>query len=267
MLVFLGLNANLGAAILATPSVARELVGPLFAEKDLLPEVEEDKGLCPFGLNLNSLVKLSDRDMRLVLYHPALLKLGTRPLACLLSFANRGFQRKVFRNVSETRRQDLQHFLRQECPPKMAHQAQSMIKWLLFEMTEKKLIHPPPAIQRQLDEFRETWNAWWQAPAGKALQELTRLVNQLNPYEMYLTIRQVRRVTLLWALQDCNRGFVLRCLNGMSASGIEQFLEDLPRIRDRAMNPGDLQWNIMAARQVLRDAAQFVLNLRKSRVR
>ena len=260
MLAFLSLNAAMGARVLEDGALADGFLGPLYGDL-YIPASDEDGifGFCFF----ESLIELSDRDLRLVLDCPQVRETGPARLACALSAASPELRAKVFRNLSRNRSENVQEHMRRDWRREEVREAQVAVKEMAFVLTLRGRIHPPADIQRQFDWFFYEWDAWQAELAETIRQDFLKLVEQLAPAEISLTLRRAKRTDLLWALQDCDAQMLAVWLRDVSASEREQFLEDIRHLARQKRHPGDTRYQIAHGRQAAIQVAREVIDLRE----
>ena len=252
------LDEQVATARAAAGLPAVESVEPERVTGDL---VHDGEAYCVF----NSLVDLSDRDLRSVLECPEVRELGAHGLGCALSQASQGFREKVFRNLSSNRRKDVQEFLAEDWDEERVAESQTAIKEMAFMLNTREQITPPPSIKQQFDRFYIQWNAWQNDRAKGVRKRFEALLEQLDDRELALAVRHAKREDLLWALQECEEEVVNRFLEGISTSQRELIQEDLPFVQKRVRKRVEVRYHVIRARVAVIEVSQKIIARRGNR--
>jgi len=193
MLSFLDLNALLAASVLEDPDRAKAWIGPLLGPQ-FVPLFRPGETL-PDLFDFETLLELSDLQLRRVLENVSMGRLKSRELACALAYMSPELRRRILRTMPWG---DVEKVLNGRLRIRLKEMWDTRRKFahLLYHAVLQTLDEPPFQLHRQARWFLDELGTDWRVRAEAVLQDTVFIVAGIMDFDSLVDLqdRYLQRV-------------------------------------------------------------------------
>ncbi|MFA6111032.1 MAG: hypothetical protein WDA75_19930 [Candidatus Latescibacterota bacterium] len=226
----------------------------------------------PTLASFESMMALTDADLRLVLADPEIRRRGAWLLGYMLIQSPARVRARFLRHLAPEQQRKARWVLlklREGYDVSRTEMAQDTFVVTAYFLALRGELHPPASIQRQIDDCLATLDQELRESSMAILEDDTfdRQVAELSPLDRRLLRKLVEPDTFLWALQNARPETVSLLTADITREGQAAFRAEQDQARRRLKDEDLRRGKVTNARLLVIDASRLLLKVRRHGVR